>query len=111
MSAASNDNENNDDNDNAIIFAIQDTKLCVPVVTVSAKDDQKLSKLLSKIFERSVYWNEYKTESENRNATNEFRYFFESNFVGVKRLFVIVYPNRNNDFKRFKTQKIIYQKE
>ena len=37
---------------------------------MSAKDSkkyQKLSKLLSKELERSVYWNEYKTESENKN--------------------------------------------
>ena len=39
-----------------IIFIIEDTKLYVPVVSLSAKDNQKLSKLLSKGFEKSVYW-------------------------------------------------------
>ena len=39
-----------------IIFIIEDTKLYVPVVPLSAKDNQKLSKLLSKGFEKSVYW-------------------------------------------------------
>ena len=29
----------------------------------------------------------------------------ESNFVGVKRLFVLVYLNRDNDVKRFKTRR------
>ena len=57
---------------NNIIFTIKDTKLDVPVVTLSARDNQKLSKLLSKVFERSVYWNEYKTKSENKNTTNVF---------------------------------------
>ena len=47
------------------VFTIRDTKLYVPAVSSSAKDNQKLSKLLSKGFERSVYWNEYKTKSEN----------------------------------------------
>ena len=46
------------DNDNAYsiddIFIINDTKLYVPVVTLSAKDNRKLSKFLSKGFERSV---------------------------------------------------------
>ena len=51
---------------------------------------RQLLKLLSKGFERLVYWNEYETKSENRNMANEFRYFFESNFVGVNRLFVLV---------------------
>ena len=45
-------NGNNDDN---IIFTIKDTKLYVPVVTLSARGNQKLSKLLSKGFERPVY--------------------------------------------------------
>ena len=38
-----------------IIFFIKDRKLYVPGVTLSAKDNQKLSKLLSKGFERSMY--------------------------------------------------------
>ena len=49
--------------------------------------EQKLSKLLSKGFERSVYWNKYKKKSEDKNITNELRYFLESNFVGVNSLF------------------------
>ena len=50
-------NGNNNDNDNAnnIIFTIIGTKLCVPVVTLSARKNQKLSKLHYKGFERSVY--------------------------------------------------------
>ena len=66
-----------------IIFflTIRDTKLYLPVVTLSAKDNQKLSKRLSKRSERSVYWNEYKTKSENKNTTNEYRYFLESTLL------------------------------
>ena len=56
LSAAGADNANADSNN--IIFTIKDTKLYVSVVTLSAKDNQKLSKLLSKRFERSVCWNE-----------------------------------------------------
>ena len=37
--------ENNNADTNNINFTIEDTKLYVPVVTVSAKDNQKLSKL------------------------------------------------------------------
>ena len=32
---------------------------------------------------------------------NEFRYFLESNFVGVDRLFVLVYTNQGNSAKSF----------
>ena len=94
MSGAGNDNTNA--NPNNIIFTIKDTKLYVLVVTLSAKDNQKLSKVLRKGFERSVYWNEYKTKSENKNTTNEDR---------VNRLFVLVYSNEDGDSKRFKTRR------
>ena len=87
------------------IFTVKDTKLYVPVVILLARNNQKLSKLLSKGFERSVYWNEYKTESENKNTTQQYRYFPESNFVGVNRLFVLVYSNNDDDTKIFKTQR------
>ena len=52
--------DNNDANSNNIIFTIKGTKLYVPFAALLAKDNQKLSNTFSKIFERSVYWNEYK---------------------------------------------------
>ena len=54
LSVAGN-NANDNDNANNIIFTIKDTKLYVPVVTSSARDNRKLSKFLSKVFKRSVY--------------------------------------------------------
>ena len=90
-----------------IIVTIKDTKLYVPVVTLSAK----LSKLLSKGFERSVYWNENKTKSENKNAKNECIYFLESNFAGVNRLFLLVYTNEDANAKRFNAGKCYLTKD
>ena len=91
-------------NPNNIIFTIKDIKLYVPVVILSARDNQKLSKLFSERFERLVFWIEYKTTTENKNTTNEYRYFPESNFVGVKRLLVLTFPsNQDDDARRFKT--------
>ena len=85
-----------------IIFTLKDKKLYVPVVTLSARDNQKSSKLLSKGFEWSVSWSEYETRSENENTTNECRYFLESNFVRVNRLFVLVYSNVDDISKKAK---------
>ena len=51
LSTAGNENENNNDNGN-IIFTIKEAKLYAPVVILSARDNQKLSKRLSKGFER-----------------------------------------------------------
>ena len=103
LSAVDEGNANN--RDDHIIFTIKATKLYVSVVTFSARDNQKLSKLHSKKFKRSVYWNEYETKSENKNTTNEYRYFPKWNFVGVNRLFVYVYLNRSNDVKQFKSRR------
>ena len=88
-------------------FTIKDTELYFPVVILSVKDNQKLSKLPSKVFERSVYWNEYKTKSENKNTTNEYRYFLDSNFVRVIcfRLFVLVFSSQDDNSKRFKAKR------
>ena len=103
--AGGNDNTNN--NLDNIIFTLKVTALYVPVVTLSERDHQKLSRLLSKGFERLVYWNEYKTESDNKYTTNEFRYFLESNFVGANRLLVLVYTNHSDNAKRFNARELL----
>ena len=69
LSAAGNDNIIDNNFDSNIMFTIKDTKLYVPVVTLSTKDNQKITKLLIKGFEILVYWNEYKTKSENKMVT------------------------------------------
>ena len=101
MYAGGNNNANGNDDD--IIFTIKDTNLYVPVVTLSTRKNQNLTKRLSKGFKRSLYWNEYKTKSENRNTTNEYRYVLESNFLN--RLFVLVHSKDDADSKRFKSKR------
>ena len=105
LSAAGNDNLNNIGN---IIFTIKDTKWYIPVVTLSSRGNQKFSKLLSKGFKRSVYWNEYKTKSDDKNTTKQFKYFLQSNFLGVNRLYVVIINEKNfydqaihSDIKRY----------
>ena len=41
-------------------FKITDAKLSVPILTLSIKDNGKLSKLLGEGFKRSIYWNIHK---------------------------------------------------
>ena len=43
-----------------------------------------------------------KIKRENKNTTNKYRYFLDSNFVGVVTLFVLVYSNQDISAKRFK---------
>ena len=43
-------------------FKITTTRLHVPIVPLSTKDNVKLTKKLNEGFKRPVYWNEYKTK-------------------------------------------------
>ena len=74
------------------------------VAALSGGDNKKLQKLFSKGFERSVYWNEHKAKSENKDK-NEYRYFLASISFGVNRLFILVYSNKDDHSKRSKTRR------
>ena len=80
-------------------FKITDAKLYVPIVTLSAEDNAKLSKLLSEGFKRSIYWNKYKVidnilvEIAVNNEEKYIRELLDSSYQGVKRLFVLAYDN------------------
>ena len=86
-------------NGTAATFAITDTKLYVPVVTLKTEDNAKLSKLLSEGFKRPIYWNEYKVipnkivEIAANNEEKYIRELLDSSYQGVKRLFVLAYNN------------------
>ena len=62
---AGGDNANNRET----TFQIRGTKLYVPVVNLSTKDNVSLTKQLNEGFKRSVYWNEYKL-NRNKNSYN-----------------------------------------
>ena len=85
------------DNGNAV-FIINDTKLYVPVVTLSKEDNKYFIEQQNKGFQRSIYWNEYKTKEINENAdANVFKYInLDPSFQGVNRLFVMAYNRANN---------------
>ena len=104
MCAAGNDNVNVICDDSIIIFTIKDTRLYVLVIALSARDNQKLSKLLKKGFEKSVCWNKYKIKCDCKNKKNKNRYFLKSNFVGVNRSSILVYSNQDVNAKIFKAK-------
>ena len=80
-------------------FTINDAKLYVPIVTLSIEDNSKLTKLLSKGFKRSIYWNEYKvtpntiTEIAANNDIKYIRELLDSSCQGVNGLFFLAYSN------------------
>ena len=76
-------------------FKITNTKLYVPIVTLSSKENVKLVKLLEEGFKKPVYWNEYQTKIETRNLDNNnlTRFPLDASFQGVRRLFVLAFNN------------------
>ena len=80
-------------------FKITNTKLYVPIVTLSSKDNAKLVKLLEDGFNRPAYDNEYQTKIEARNLGNSnlIRFPLDVSFQGVRKLFVLVFNNNNDD--------------
>ena len=88
---------------NTATFKITDAKLYVPIVTLSAEDNVKLSKLLGEGFKRSIYWNEYKVidnkivEIATNNEEKYIRELLDSSWQGVKRLFVLAYNNKEGN--------------
>ena len=51
-------------------FKLTDTKLYVPVVTLSDQDDNKLLEQLKTGFKRTIKWNKYRSEMTNQNKTD-----------------------------------------
>ena len=85
-----------------VSFKITDTKLYVPIVTLSTKDNSNLRKQLNDGFKRTVYWNEYKAVSkDNANAADDpFTTPLDTSFQGVNILFVLGFGKGNNDPER-----------
>ena len=82
---------------------ITNTKLYVPIVTLSRTDKTgktvKLVKLLEDGFNRPVYWNEYQTKIETKNLDNDnlTRFTLYAAFQGVRRLFVLAFNNTDGN--------------
>ena len=70
----------------------------VPIVTLSTKDNVNLAKQLNEGFKRSVYWNEYKSKIETKeaDANSLKRFLLDASFQGVNRFFVLAFDNTNN---------------
>ena len=85
-------------------FQITSTKLYVPIVTLTSKDNANLTKQLNEGFKRSVYWNEYKSKIDlkdlNNNQATDIRIYLDASFQGVNRLFVLAFDNTNGDNKK-----------
>ena len=84
-------------------FKMTDSKLYVPVVTLSAENNARLAKQLDEVFKRPVYWNKYKmidnkiVEIARAKEKGPIIELVHSSYQGIKRLFVLVYDNTAGD--------------
>ena len=74
-------------------FKIKDTKFYVPVVTLSAENDNKLSEQLKTGFKRTIKWNKYRLEMSNQTKNNNLNYLIDPTFTNANRLFVFTFEN------------------
>ena len=74
-------------------FAITDTKLYVPVVTLSTKENTKFLQQLNSGFKRVINWNKYLSKPELLAQNQNLNHLIEPSFQGINRLFVLAFEN------------------
>ena len=70
-------------------FAITDTKLFVPVVTLSTQDNAKLRQQLKLGFKRTINWKKYQPHPKTYAQNRYLNHLVDPIFHEVNRLFVL----------------------
>ena len=81
---------------------ITDCKLYVPVVTLSAENDNKLLEQLKSGFRITIKWNKYMSQMSNQNKNNNLNYLIDPAFSDVNRLFVLSFENEDGRTSYYK---------
>ena len=76
-------------------FAITETKVFVPVVTLSTQDNAKLLQQLKSGFKRTINWNKYESEPKTFARNRYLNHLINPSFQGVNRLFLLSYENQD----------------
>ena len=74
-------------------FTITDTKLYVPVVTLSTQENAKFLQQLKSGFKRIINWNKYLSKPKLLAQNPNLNHLVEPSFQGVNRLFVLAFEN------------------
>ena len=76
-------------------FATTETKLYVPPVTSSTKDNEKLLQQLKSGFKKTISWNKYESSIKIFAQNRYLNYLINPSFQGVNRLLVLPFENEN----------------
>ena len=68
----------------------------VPVVTLSAENDNKLLEQLKPGYKRTIKWNKYRSEMSNQTKNTNLNYLIDGKSTNVNRLFVLSFQNEND---------------
>ena len=77
-------------------FAITETKLYVPVVTLSTKDNEKLLQQLKSGFKKTISWEKYESSIKTFAQNRYLNYLINPSFQRVNRLFVLSFENESD---------------
>ena len=80
----------------AAIFEITDTRLYVPVLTLSTQENTKFFQQLKSGFKRVINWNKYLSKPELLAQNPNLKHLVEASFQGVNRPFVLAIENDNH---------------
>ena len=83
------------DNPENAAFKIKDTKLYVPVVTLSKENDTKLLEQLKSGFKRTIKWNKYRSQITIQPQNNNLNHLIDPTFTNVNRSFVLSFVRTN----------------
>ena len=74
-------------------FAITDTRLYVPLVTLSTQENTKLLQQLKSGFKRVINWNKYLSKPELLAQNPNLNHLVDPSFQGVNRFFVLAFED------------------
>ena len=90
---------NRGDSPTNAVFKIKNCKLYVPVVTLSAENDNKPLEQLKTGFKRTIKWNKYRSAMPNqtkKKKKNNLNYLIDPTFTNVNRLLVLTFENEDD---------------
>ena len=76
-------------------FAIIDTKLHIPVITLSSQDNAKLLQQLKSGFKRKINLKKYQSDPKSYAQSQYLNHLVGPSFQGVNRFFVLFFENEN----------------
>ena len=79
-----------------VTFKITDTKLFIPVVTLSTENDNKLLEQIKLGLKITIKWNKCRSEKTNQAKTNKLNYLIDPTFNKFNRLFILSLENKND---------------